>query len=187
MTANGHVQLSVNPAQSVGVKQPKRLYRNLADGTFAPVEGPELLGDLSAATIARGLATGDIDNDGFVDVLATNQNDPAQLFRNRGKTTNKTIGFKLIGTKSNRDGSHARIRLTDAAGGVHTDWVRAGSSYLSASDRRVYVGLGTVETAAKVEIRWPSGAIDRLTDLAAGSLYAVTEGKGVTEKRPFRK
>lgn len=187
MTANGHVQLSVNPAQSVGVQQPKRLYRNLGDGSFAPVEAPALLGDLSAPTISRGLATGDFDNDGFVDVLVTNQNSPAQLFRNRAKTANKTIGFKPIGTKSNRDGIHTRIRLTDASGVVHTDWVRAGSSYLSASDRRVYVGLGTVETAAKVEIRWPSGATDRLTDLAAGSLYMVTEGKGVTDKRPFRK
>jgi hypothetical protein len=69
---------------------------------------------------------------------------------------------------------------------VHTDWVRAGSSYLSASDRRVYFGLGASSGACSLEIRWQSGVTEKLSGLEPDRLYAVTEGKGVTENHPFR-
>ena len=186
MMSNGHVQLFVDPKLSVGLKQPKRLYRNQANGTFLPIEDATLLGDLNKPVISRGLAIGDFDNDGWLDALATNQNDPAQLFRNRGVGKNATIGFKLIGRKSNRNGCHAKIILTDSTGAVHTDWVRAGSSYLSASDRRVYFGLGSATKATNVEVHWPSGTVDKLADLSAGVLYTLTEGESVTQTTPFR-
>ena len=195
LTANGHVQLRVNLKESFGVEQPKRLYRNNGDGSFASIESPEALGDLATPVISRGLAIGDFDNDGFVDAMAMNQNSPVQLFRNRtGEMAWKnpslprphTIAFHLIGVKSNRDACHARLRLKDSLGTVHTDWVRAGSSYLSASDRRVYFGLGASSGACSLEIRWQSGVTEKLSGLEPDRLYAVTEGKGVTENHPFR-
>jgi hypothetical protein len=117
---------------------------NNGKGAFQEIEDATLLGDLSTPTIGRGLAVGDYDNDGRVDVLASSQNVEPQLFRNRAPDKNHWISIKTVGTKSNRNGLHAHITLK--AGGVRqTATVRAGSSYLSVSDRRVYFGLGKAQ------------------------------------------
>jgi len=186
MTADGHVQLSVDTKQSVGVKQAKRLYRNAGNATFSPIEAPEALGPLAEPVISRGLATADINNDGFVDVLATNQNSPTQLFLNRGNAAVSSISFKLRGRKSNADGSHAQITLIASDGTKQMDWVRAGSSYLSASDRRVIFGTGESKKAFTAIIKWPSGVVDRLANVKPGNQYAVSEGKGIQTSTPYR-
>jgi hypothetical protein len=187
MTADGHVQLSVDTKQSVGVKQAKRLYRNAGNATFTPIEAPEALGPLAEPVISRGLATGDINNDGFIDVLATNQNSPAQLFQNRGQAGANSISFQLRGVKSNADGSHAQITLISEDGKKQNDWVRAGSSYLSASNRRVIFGTGASRGSFTAIIKWPTGIIDKLKGVKSGALYTVTEGRGVTKVAPYRK
>lgn len=186
MTADGHVQLSVDTKQSVGVKQAKRLYRNAGNATFTPIEAPEALGPLAEPVISRGLATGDINNDGFVDVLATNQNSPAQLFVNRRQPKSNSISFQLRGVKSNADGSHAQITLIANDGTKQMDWVRAGSSYLSASDRRVIFGTGDSKSSFNAIIKWPSGVVDKLSNLKPGNQYAVTEGKGIQRSTQYR-
>ena len=121
-----------------------------------------------------------------MDALVSNQNGPAQLFNNRDPNSNHGVSFKTIGTRSNRNGCHAQFTLT--AGGVRqVNTVRAGSSYLSCSDSRIYFGLGPVAQIDKVEIRWPSGKKDMLKVVAADAIYIVTEGKGITGKQPLSK
>jgi hypothetical protein len=186
MTADGHVQLSVDTKQSVGVKQAKRLYRNAGNATFAPIEDPEALGPLGEPVISRGLATADINNDGFVDVLATNQNSPAQLFLNRGSATANSVSFILRGRKSNADGSHAQITLTSPSGVKQVDWVKAGSSYLSASDRRVIFGTGDTKGECSAVIKWPSGTVDKVAKLKPDSMYEVVEGSGIKNVKPYK-
>jgi len=186
MTADGHVQLSVDTKQSVGVKQAKRLYRNAGNATFAPTEDPEALGPLGEPVISRGLATADINNDGFVDVLATNQNSPAQLFLNRGSATANSVSFILRGRKSNADGSHAQITLTSPSGVKQVDWVKAGSSYLSASDRRVIFGTGDTKGECSAVIKWPSGTVDKVAKLKPGAIYEIFEGSGLKSTTPYK-
>ena len=182
LTNNGHVEMNIeNRDNAVAYKQPKQLLHN-QNGRFQAVEGDNSLGDLALPVVGRGLATGDFDNDGFVDVLAVSQNGRAQLLRNTAREGNHWVSFHLIGTKSNRDGAHARLTLRSGkARQIAT--VRAGSSYLSSSDRRVYFGLKDSAKIEEVVIQWPSGQRDVLRDLAANQFYTVTEGRGLTQKR----
>jgi hypothetical protein len=181
---NGHVQTSADQRlEGITYKERKQLFHNEGNGTFKEITDPGLLGDLSRPTVGRGLAVGDYDNDGRLDALVSNQNDPVQLFHNRDHSANHWIGFKTIGVKSNRDGYHTRFFLT--AGGVkQMATVRAGSSYLSHSDPRVYFGLGKADRIEKVEIRWPSGTREVLKAVAADAYCIVTEGHGITGRQP---
>ncbi len=183
LVANGHVQIHAETKLSgVSYKERKQLFHNERNGTFHEVTEPAALGDLETPMVARGLAVGDFDNDGRVDALFNNQNGPAQLLHNEDRNGNHWISFKTMGAKSNRDGLHTRIRLT--AGGQTLDaTVRAGSSYLSHSDSRVYFGLGTANLVDSVELRWPSGTRDVLKSLAVNRSYVVSEGHGVTALR----
>jgi hypothetical protein len=177
---NGHVAM-FEPQRKSGIpyKQRKQLLRNQGNGTFAEVTNPTELGDLIVPHVGRGLAVGDYDNDGRVDALAVGQNAPAQLFRNRVLNKNHWISFKTVGTKSNRNGVHARF-LIKARSVQQTATVRGGSSYLSHSDRRVYFGLGQATKVDEVVIRWPSGTQQTLKNLQANRFYTVTEGRGIT-------
>jgi hypothetical protein len=157
-------------------QEPKQLFRNEGSGAFREITDRSLLGDLAVPTVARGLAVGDIDNDGRLDALVNNNNGPAQLFRNRDRSAHHWVAFRTVGTKSNRNGVHAQFILR--AGGMRqTATVRGGSSYLSHSDRRVYFGLGKADRIERVEIRWPSGIVDVLKDLKPDAIYTVTEGR----------
>ena len=184
INANGHVQVNADlRMEKITYKERKQLFHNEQNGRFSEIADSGQLGDLGVATVSRGLATGDVENDGRVDVLVSNQNGPAQLFRNDDRSGNHWISFLTIGTKSNRDGRHTRFVVT--AGGVRqTATVRAGSSYLSHSDRRVYFGLGPHSQADRVEIQWPSGIRETLLNVAAGAVHVVTEGRGVAGKLP---
>lgn len=179
IVANGHVQVHIaETSASTTYAERKQLFHNDGKGRFEEVTDSALLGDFSRPTVARGLAIGDYDNDGRLDILVNNQNGTAQLFHNNTKSsdspTRHWVAFKTIGTRSNRDGYHAQFTLT--AGGVRqTVTVHAGTSYLSHSDSRVYFGLGTATKIDSVEIRWPSGKRLTLNGVSIDSIHTITE------------
>jgi enediyne biosynthesis protein E4 len=186
LIANGHVQLAAAlKTQGATYRERKQLLRNLGNGRFEEVADPARLGGLMHESVARGLAVADYDNDGRLDALFSSQNDRAELFRNRESSPNHSVSFRAVGTKSNRGGIHTLFKVT-AGSLTQTASVRAGSSYLSTSDRRLYFGLGGARTVDRVEIRWPSGAKEVLSNLAADAVYELTEGKGVTGKQAHR-
>ena len=182
LTANGHVQMRGLGME--GMKQAKQLMHNERNGTFREITDSFQITDLKQPTVARGVAIGDFDNDGRLDALFSNQNGPPQLFRNLDSHNHHWVSFKTIGTKSNRDGLHTRFLLT-AGGRQRLGVVRAGSSYLSVSDRRVYFGLGDTKKVDKVEIIWPSGTHETLTNIDSNQSYILTEGKGITGRLPL--
>ena len=128
-------------------------------------------------------AYGDIDNDGFPDILLTTNAGPAYLFHNEGGT-NHSLRIKLVGTKSNRDGIGAVVRLI--SGNDH-QWkmLRSGSSYLAQSELVLTFGLAAHSKADAIEIQWPSGQVDKLSNVNAGQTVTVQEGKGVTSSRSY--
>lgn len=155
----------------------KMLYRNTGGGQFVDATSTQPA-SFSLARVGRGLATGDYDNDGDVDFLQSNNGQAAQLYRNRGAAANHWITLKLIGTHSNRDAIGARLRLR--AGSLTSfGQVRGGGSYCSSHDLRVHFGLGAQPKVNEVEIRWPSGRTDHLTDLRADRILTIREGQGV--------
>jgi len=180
MVTNGSVYVHAETRlDGATYRERKQLFHNEGGGLFTEVTDPGLLGGLSVPTLGRGLAVGDYDNDGRLDVLCSNQNGPAQLFRNRDRSGHHWVSFKTVGVRSNRDGLHTRFTLS-AGGRTQTAVVRAASSYLSSSDRRVYFGLGDSVRIDRVEIRWPSGVRETLFNVAPDACYVVTEGKGIT-------
>jgi hypothetical protein len=188
--ANGHIDPDIERVQAnVKYAMPPHLFRNVGAGKFEEVT-KSMGAAFSSPRVARGAAYADIYNDGRLDVLMATNGGPAVLFRNEASggmgTVNQSLRVKLVGTKSNRDGIGTTVRVT-VAGGTQTQMMRSGSSYLSASELVLTFGLGQHEKAERVEIAWPSGQTDRLTDVAAGETVVVTEGKGVTANRPYGK
>lgn len=187
LVVNGHVVVHAEVmGPGITYEEPKQLFHNEANGAFREITEKALLGDLALPTVGRGLAIGDVDNDGRLDALVTNNNGPAQLFRNLDRSTHHWVAFKTNGTKSNRNGIHAHFTIT-ANGIRQTASVRGGSSFLSHSDRRVYFGLGKAEKIDKVEVRWPSGLQEIYKDIPANAIYILTEGRGITGKQPAKK
>jgi hypothetical protein len=175
--ANGHVYPEVD-SQHLGssYKEPRILYHNNGDGTFSDISKSAGLGITTPAS-SRGLAVGDMWNDGRMSAVVSNMNAPASLLVNQIRTPNHWIAIRAVGTKSNRDGIGARIAVK-AGSRVLVDEVRSGSSYISNSDMRVHFGLGTVGKVDWIEIRWPSGLSERFTDLGVDAIHAVKEGSG---------
>jgi hypothetical protein len=139
----------------------------------------------------RGIAFGDLNNDGNVDAVVFNVGEPPSILLNDSKNANHRVMFKLVGTKSNKAAIGARVTIT--AGGVtQMREVKGGNSYISQSDLRLHFGLGP-DTARieKVAIRWPNGNTEELKDVAADAIYTVVEGTGIKEKlalsEPFAK
>ena len=158
-------------------KTPRVIFRNLGEGQFEQLLGP--CGPaVDALHTSRGCAFGDFDNDGDVDILVVNQNEPPSLLRNDLAGGNHWIKIKLIGTKSNRSaiGARVTVRYGDK---VQAQEALSQSSYLSVNDGRLHFGLGPV-TAADIQIRWPSGQKDKLAAVPADQLVWVTEGLGIT-------
>ena len=129
--------------------------------------------------VARGLAVGDLDNDGRLDAVVTTNDGPVHILHNETPTQNYWLLLKLVGHKSNRDGIGAEVRMTTASG-LQSATVSTSGSYLSASDKRVHFGLGKDTVAQKIEIRWPSGIRQTLKDVAADRILQVDE-PGVNE------
>jgi hypothetical protein len=185
ITVAGHVYPQVDQLPSGGgYRQPKLLQMNQKDGTFC--DASDQAGEaLKERRVSRGLAVGDLFNDGNMDVVIEDLDGKPMILRNHGVPGNHWVSFELDGTKSNRLALNARIRIV-AGGMTQTDEIHSGGSYLSQNDLRVHFGLGSATKIDKVEIHWPSGLVENLTNLAADQHYNVLEGKGIVDPRVAR-
>lgn len=174
---NGHIDDTVRNVRNVGYAQPPQLFLNNGKGDFREV-GAEAGGGFNRPKVGRGLAIGDFDGDGDLDVLMTTNNGPAYLFRNDQTGGNRSIRFHLVGTKSNRDGIGARVKIFEN-GVMQTRTVRGGSSYLSQSELPVTFGVGRQDRIERVVIDWPSGRSEEFKQLAAGKSYVIAEGRRI--------
>jgi enediyne biosynthesis protein E4 len=178
IAVTGHVYPQVAKLPSgAGYKEPGLFHLNQRDGSFCDASkqaGPALM----QPHVSRGLAVGDLFNDGQLDVVVEDIDGSPLILRNGGIGGSHWVGFEFAGAKSNRLAIGTRIKLT-AGGMTLTDQIRSGGSYLSQSDLRVHFGLGGAAKIDSVEIRWPSGASDTLSNLRADQFYSVLEGKGI--------
>ena len=162
--------------------EPKLMFRNVGNGMFGNVSD-ELGADFRLPRVSRGAAVGDFDNDGDLDILINNNGEMPQLLRNDGGNQNNWLSILLIGTKSNRDGVGARVKIT-AGNLVAYDQRKGGMSYQSARDPRLHFGLGQHSEIDSVEVKWPSGAATKIEKLKSNQIIAIKEGEGVVA-RPF--
>ncbi len=180
ITVTGHVYPQVDQLPSGGgYRQPKLLQMNQKDGTFCDASdeaGPALM----ERHVSRGLAVGDLFNDGNMDVVVEDLDGKPMILKNHGVPGRHWVSFELDGTKSNRAALNARIKIV-AGGMTQTSEIHSGGSYLSQSDLRVHFGLGAATKVDKVEIHWPSGLVENLVNLTADRFYNVLEGKGIVE------
>jgi len=184
--ANGDVIDNVSLFRdSTSYEQRNLLLQNDGMGKFRDV-GPASGPGFALKKPSRSLSAADIDNDGDLDLLIGNVGQTADLLRNDGGNNSNSLSIRTVGSKSNRDGIGARLKLT-IGGKVLLQEVRAGSSYLSQSDLRVHFGMGKAPRAERLEIRWPSGAVEMLQDVEANQILTVTEGRGVTNRTPMRR
>ena len=180
--ADGHIDPGIERVQQrVRYAEPPHVFRNVR-GEFVDI-AQSLGAGFAAPKVARGAAYADIDNDGALDVLMTTNDGPAYLYHNVG-VTNDSLRIKLAGTKSNRDGIDAVITIV-SGGEKQRRMVRSGSSYLSQSELVATFGLGQNMKADSIEIQWPSGEHDQLSNVVAGQTITVQEGKGIVASRPY--
>jgi hypothetical protein len=181
--ADGHILDNIERYRGeVRYAEPKLMFHNTGRGIFENVSN-RLGTDFQRPRVSRGAAIGDFDNDGDLDVLVNNNGEPAQLLRNDGGNANHWLEIFLIGTRSNRDGVGARLKLT--AGDLTLyDQRKGGMSYQSAQDPRLHFGLGAHANVDSLAIIWPSGAVTKLAGIKSDQIIAVKEGEGLVE-RPF--
>jgi hypothetical protein len=174
---NGHVYPEVD-RQNLGsnYEEPRILYRNLGNGTFSDISATAGPG-ITTTSSSRGLAIGDLWNDGKLSAVISNMNEPPSLLVNQVRSPNHWIAIHTVGTKSNRDGIGARISVKTGARTL-VDEVRSGSSYISNNDMRVHFGLGSATKVDSVQIRWPSGLVERFENLPVDSIQTLKEGSG---------
>jgi hypothetical protein len=183
--ADGHIEDAIERVQKrVSYAEPAHLFRNLGGGKFQETTS-QMGAAFAAPRVARGAAYADIDNDGFLDVLVTTNAGSPVLFHNEGGT-NHSLRLKLVGNKSNRDGIGAVAQVTSGSD-KQSKMLRSGSSYLSQSELVLTFGLGTQTKADTLEVQWPSGQVDKLSNVNAGQTVTVEEGKGVIGNRPYSK
>jgi enediyne biosynthesis protein E4 len=182
--ANGHVMNSPGHVRPGAKEAQRRVLLRNDGGRFRDVAATSGTG-FAAERVGRALAGADIDNDGDVDLLAVNNNGPADLLRNGSTRGAGAVIVRLVGTASNRSAVGARIRATIGAS-TQLREVKAGSSYLAQNDLRLHIGLGAAKQIDRLEIRWPNGSTPEvLTGVGAGQIVTVTEGKGITSRAPF--
>jgi len=178
--ANGHIEEEIGRVQpKVSYRQAPLLFRNLGKGRFTNVSS-QLGTAFNRSMVARGAAYADYDQDGDLDILVATNNGPAYLFRNDGGNRNHWLCVRLIGTKSNRDGIGAVVRVV-SNGGRQWNMVRSGSSYCSQSDLALTFGLGN-DTSASLEIEWPSGTRQRFANVAANQRIKIEESRGMVDR-----
>jgi hypothetical protein len=174
MVVNGHVYPQLEKAGGdAAYRQRKLLYRNERDGTFTEVAqnaGPALI----APAVSRGAAFGDLDNDGDIDVVVNNLDGPPTVLRNDGGNSNNFLVLDLVGRTGNRSAFGARVKVV-AGDLVQVDERRSGGSYLSQNDPRLHFGLEKRQNVDRIEVRWPNGAIQTLTNVAANRFITITE------------
>jgi len=178
VVANGHIEETVrNIRGNIGYAQPPHLFLNRGSGTFHDVASAAGA-DFAGPKVGRGLAYGDFDRDGDLDLLMTTNNGPAALFRNDRTTNHRVVRLRLIGTTSNRDAIGASVRLF-SEGSVQTRFVKSSSSYLSSSELPVTFGVGGRDRVDRIVVDWPNGRSEEFKGLATNKAYRCVEGKGL--------
>jgi hypothetical protein len=184
VVANGHIDETVrNIRGNVGYAQPPQLFLNDGRGVFHDVVS-EMDSSFSQPKVGRGLCCADFDRDGDLDLLMTTNNGPAYLFRNDQQSGNRSIRFRLVGTKSNRDAIGASVQIFTGTSS-QSRLVKGGSSYLSQSELPVTFGLGKRASVDRVVIQWPSGRTEEYKNLAPGRAYECIETKGINPRSGF--
>jgi hypothetical protein len=185
VTVNGHVYPQADQLPNgAKYRQPKLVQFNQGDRTFCDASdqtGPAILEE----RVSRGLAVGDLFNDGNMDLVVEDLVGKPMVIRNQGVLGRHWVSFELAGTKSNRMAIGARLKLL-AGGMTQTEEIHSGGSYLSQSDTRVHFGIGTATRIESLEIRWPSGKVEILSDLKADTFYSILEGRGIVPSQAIR-
>lgn len=177
LLVNGHVYPEVDRYKLGSTyREPKVLYRNNGDGTLTDVSA-QAGSAISEPTSARGLAVGDLWNDGRASAVVSNMGGVPNLLVNQAKSANHWIAFQTMGTRSNRDGIGARVTVKTRKL-AYVDEVRSGSSYDSSNDMRPHFGLGSETVVEYVEVRWPSGLVERFNGPAIDKIHMLREGTG---------
>jgi hypothetical protein len=180
LIGNGHVYPEVDgKSLGTGYREPKVAYYNLRNGTFSNFTS-DAGAALSESHSARGMALGDLFNDGHEEVLINNMNETPSLYYNTSAIGN-FVNLRLVGEKSNRAALGAVVTLEQGSEKIEKE-VRSGDGYISQSDLRIHFGLGNASKADKITIRWPSGVIETLQNLRANQYYTVVEGRGIDGK-----
>ena len=163
-------------------REPLLLARNVEGKKFVDVSATS--GEIfSKRWVGRGMATGDIDNDGRIDAVVSENGGPAHIIMNQTKTKNHWLGLNLVGHKSNRDAIGAVVKVT-TAGGSRWGTVTTCSSYLSSSDKRLHFGLGDEATVRSIEVHWPSGIVQTLKDVKGDQYLTIDEAMPNTDGMP---
>jgi enediyne biosynthesis protein E4 len=185
IAVSGHVYPQVDTLPSGDrYREPALLDMNQGDGTFCDAReqaGPAIL----ESRASRGLAVGDLFNNGHMDVVIENLAGSPTILSNPGVPDRHWVSFELAGTRSNRLAIGARVKIV-AAGISQTEEIHSGGSYLSQNDLRVHFGLGSATKIENVEIHWPSGAIENLKGLTADKFYSVLEGTGIVPREQIK-
>ncbi len=181
---NGHVMNSPGHFRP-GATEAQRnlLFRNDGSGRFTEI-GRQSGSGFALEKISRTLAAADIDNDGDLDLLVTNNGGAVDLLRNEGGHANNALLVRLVGTSGNRGAIGARVRLS-AGARTQVREVKAGSSYLGQNDLRLHFGVGGAARVDQLEVRWPGGATEAIENLTVNQIVTISEGKGVTARTPF--
>jgi len=183
--ANGHVSDDISAVQEkVKYAQPPHLFHNLGKRRFEEVNS-KLGRALQQAVVARGVAYGDFDNDGDLDVLITSNNGRARLLRNDGGNQNNLVRIKTAGITSNRDGIGAKVTLKLQNQAKLWGFVKSGSSYCSQNELPLTFGLGKADKISSIEVVWPSGRVDVAADVTANQSITIQEGVGIVAANPI--
>ncbi len=177
--ANGHVY-----PQLQNYRQRKLVLRNNRDGTFTEVAA-QLGAPFLEKRVGRGVAIGDLDNDGDLDIVVADLDGSPQVLRNDGGNANNSVLIKTVGVKTNRDGIGASVKIV-SGDLTQIDEVRSGGSYLSQNDLRLHFGLEKRTKIDRIEVRWPSGIVDKITNANVNKILTVKEGQGLVDQKDFK-
>ena len=179
LVVNGHVY-----PQLPSHRQRNLVHRNNRDGTFTEV-GAQVGAPFVEKRTGRGAAFGDIDNDGDVDVVINNLDGVPQVLRNDGGNANNSVLLKTIGVISNRGGVGARVKVV-SGDLTQIPEVYSGGTYISENDPRLHFGLEKRTKIDLIEVRWPSGVVDKITNQGVNRILTIKEGKGVVEEKEYK-
>ena len=185
--ANGAVKVierQVLAGSPFPLEEPDQLFRNRGDGTFEEITSAAGA-EFSRLAVSRGVAVGDLDNDGLADLLLTANNGPVRLFHNRSPKTNAWIGLRLLLREGGRDALGARVEIVRPDGSVLRRRAASDGGYLVSNDPRVLVGLGADPAIAEVRVRWPDGAEETWTGLEPGRYHTLIVGRGISPAPPL--